>query len=279
MKKIFISLIYFVIPVQLMAQQQSLPFLPVNNEDEFVVIAHRGASSYAPENTHSSFKLAIELGAEMIELDVSLTKDGIPVVIHDETVDRTTVAKGLVSDFTLEELKELDTGAWFKEEFSGEPFPTLAEVLSYTKNRIAVNIEIKSEAVRDSANGGIVEKVLKIVKEFGVEDEVIVSSFDYRVMEHLEELNPEVPKALLYEKRQSGGLTPSELVSKYKVDAFNCSHRELTNEWVQDLNSHKIPFFIYTVNDELLMKEIIQKGAKGIFSDKPDVLKRVVENL
>lgn len=279
MKKILVPFIFLTIPVQLMAQQRSLPFLPLNNEDEFIVIAHRGASSYAPENTHSSFKLAIDMGAEMIELDVSLSKDGVPVVVHDETVDRTTVARGLVSDFTLEELKELETGSWFKEEFSGEPFPTLAEVLSYTKNKIAVNIEIKSEAVTDYANGGIVDKVLQLVKKFEVEDQVIVSSFDYRVMEQLEKLNPEVPKAILYEKSQSGDLTPFDLVSKYKVDAFNCSHRELSDEWIEELNSNQIPFFIYTVNEESLMKEVIQKGAKGIFSDKPDVLKRVVENL
>ncbi len=262
-----------------MAQTYSLPVLPNQNEDGFVVIAHRGASAYAPENTHSAFKLAIEMHAEMIELDISLTKDGVPVVVHDETVDRTTKAVGEVSSFTLKELKKLETGAWFSEKFDGEPFPTLAEVLSYTKDKIAVNIEIKTEAVTDFYEGGIVEKALRIVEEAGVKDQVIFSSFDYRALEHLEKLSPNIPKALLYEKSQSEGLMPSELVSKYKVDAFNCSHRELSDAWISDLNSNHIPFFIYTVNDESLMKKIIQNGARGVFSDKPDVLKRVVENL
>ncbi len=262
-----------------MSQESNLPELPVTNNDSFVVIAHRGASFYAPENTHSAFKLAIEMKAEMIELDLSITKDGVPVVIHDETVDRTTSASGNVGGFTLEELKKLETGSWFSNDFRGEPFPTLAEVLAYTKDKIAVNIEIKTEAVSSEINNGIVEKALRIVKEAGVENQVIFSSFDYRVMEHLEKLNPDMPKAILYEKRQSENLSPSELVEKYKVDAFNCSYRQLSDSWIEDLSSNNIPFFIYTVNDEETMKSIIAKGATGIFSDKPDILKQVVENL
>ncbi|MFV1883584.1 MAG: glycerophosphodiester phosphodiesterase [Balneola sp.] len=262
-----------------MAQEYKLPEIPNDNTDGFLVIAHRGASAYAPENTHSAFKLAIDMEAEMIELDLSISKDGVPVVVHDETVDRTTSASGSVNTFTLEELKELETGSWFDNKFNGEPFPTLAEVLTYTKDKIAVNIEIKTEAVSDEIKGGIVEKALKIVKEAGVEKQVIFSSFDYRVMEHLEKLAPEMPKAILYEKSQSGDLLPSELVKKYKVDAFNCSHRQLGDAWIEDLTSNKIPFFIYTVNDEDLMQSVISKGAKGIFSDKPDVLMKVVENM
>lgn len=259
--------------------QSNLPTLPHSNSDDFVVIAHRGASAYAPENTHSAFKLAIEMQAEMIELDLLLSKDGIPVIIHDENLERTTGMDGKVGDLTLSELQNLETGAWFSNEFSGEPFPTLEEVLNYTKGKIAVNIEIKHESVTDEIKGGIVEKTLELVKNVGVEKEVIFSSFDYRVMEHLNELAPDMPKALLYESDQSGDLSPLQLVRKYKVDAFNCSHKELTEEWISELKANNIPFFIYTVNDEVLMKEIINAGAKGIFSDKPDVLKQVVENL
>lgn len=279
MIRLFSTIAMALISFQIMAQTNSLPVLPNQNEDNFVVIAHRGASSYAPENTHSAFKLAIELNAEMIELDVSLSKDGIPVVVHDETVDRTTNASGLVSSFTLSELKNLETGAWFSEKYKGEPFPTLEEVLSYTKDKIAVNIEIKTEAVTNNPSGGIIEKALRIVKEAGVSDQVLFSSFDYRAMEHLEQLAPEMPKAILYEKSQSGELLPSELVEKYKVDAFNCSHRQLSDKWIEDLKANNIPFFIYTVNEKELMKKIIENGAKGIFSDKPDLLKEVVENL
>lgn len=264
--------------MQSMAQNK-LPVLQNSNGDNFVVIAHRGASFYAPENTHSAFKLAIEMEAEMIELDLLLSKDGVPVVIHDEDLLRTTGFEGKIGDYTLSELKELETGSWFDQKFEGEPFPTLEEVLEYTKGVIAVNIEIKHESVTDKADGGVVDKALELVYNAEMEKEVIFSSFDYRVMEHLNVLAPEIPKALLYEPRQSGDLTPIQLVEKYRVDAFNCSHRQLTEEWVEELNSNNIPFFVYTVNDEELMRQIIKDGAQGIFSDKPDLLKQVVENL
>lgn len=259
--------------------QYEMPTLPTGNDDNFIVIAHRGASAYAPENTHSSFRKAIDLKAEMIELDIVLSKDGVPIIIHDETLDRTTNGVGAPSDYTVEELKKLDVGAWFDEKFKGEPFPTLEELLSYTKDKIAVNIEIKHEAVTGNANGGVVDKTLEVVKKAGVEKQVIFSSFDYRVMEHLEKLAPEMPKAILYEESQSDDLLPSQLVEKYKVDAFNCSPRQLSDAWLQDLKDNQIPFFIYTVNDTNMMKSLIDKGAAGIFSDKPDVLKSVVDNL
>tara|TARA_Y100001935_G_scaffold105768_1_gene87751 strand:+ start:124137 stop:124976 length:840 start_codon:yes stop_codon:yes gene_type:complete len=279
MKSLFSLIIVLIMSFIPHSQGFILPELPTDNGDGFIVIAHRGASAYAPENTLSSFRLAVEMKAEMMELDVSLSKDGIPVVIHDETVNRTTDANGAVSDFTVDELKVLETGAWFSEDFAGEPFPTLKEVLSEVKGEIAVNIEIKSEAVKNTAEGGIVEKCLQIVRTLGIEKNIIFSSFDYRVMDHLNELAPDLPKAILYEESQSGNLLPSELVKKYKVDAFNFSHRQFSQEWEDDLKVHGIPFFIYTVNEEKLMKELIERGATGIFSDKPDVLKSVVENL
>lgn len=279
MKTILVFFFPVILCTQVMAQNTLLPNLPTTNNDGFIVIAHRGASAYAPENTHSAFHLAIKMKAEMIELDVSLSKDGIPVIIHDETVDRTTKGIGLVSDFTLKELNNLETGSWFSSEFEGEKFPTLEEVLSYTKDKIAVNIEIKTESVTDSITNGVVEKCLKIVRDAQVNDQVIFSSFDYRVMEHLEVLDPSIPKAILYEKSQSGELLPSELVAKYKVDAFNFSIKQLNAEWEENLKTNQIPFFIYTVDDEDVMEELIKKGVKGVFSNKPDVLKRVVENL
>ncbi len=279
--RLFFTAVIFVLQLLpgISMAQSNLPTLPYSDGDDFVVIAHRGASSYAPENTHSAFKLAIEMKSEMIELDLLLSKDGVPVIIHDEDLSRTTGFEGNVSDYTLDELRKLETGSWFSDEFAGEPFPTLEEVLVYTKGKIAVNIEIKHESVTDIAEGGIVDKALELVKKAGMQEEVIFSSFDYRVMEHLNVLAPDMPKALLYEERQSGDLSPLDLVQKYNVDAFNCSYRQLTDEWIEELNANNIPFFIYTVNDEELMRKIFQAGAKGIFSDKPDVLMQVVEKL
>ncbi len=109
------------------------------------ILAHRGASAYAPENTMAAFKKAIEMNADGIELDVHLSKDGYIVIIHDERVDRTTDGKGEVKDFSLDELKKLDAGSWFSDEYKGEKIPTLEELLSLIKNtEIYLNIEIKA---------------------------------------------------------------------------------------------------------------------------------------
>ena len=161
----------------------SIPQSPLDNGDGFWVIAHRGVSGSYPENTLSAFQAAIDIRAEMVELDISTSKDGIPVTVHDRTVDRTTDFEGDVQSFSLEELKRMEVGAWFSEEFRGEEFPTLKNSLELMKDKIAVNIEIKTEAVSDETEGGVVDKALQVVKDLDMTSSVIFSSFDYRVME------------------------------------------------------------------------------------------------
>lgn len=263
--------------------QQFMKELPVqlysDDGDGFVVIAHRGASAYHPENTMAAFRAAYEMEAEMIELDITLSKDGIPVVIHDETLDRTTDGTGNVSDYTLEELKALDAGSWFDEEHRGEPIPTLEEVLQFAQGKIALNIEIKSEAVTDQRSGGIEEKAWELVKKYGMEDYVLFSSFNYRAIRHLKDSNVDISAALLYEKSQTEGKSPSQLVVDYEADAFNCSYRQFSRKWAKEAESEGFSVFVYTVNSERRMRKMIERGASGIFSDKPDVLKRTVDKL
>ncbi|MEX2478338.1 MAG: glycerophosphodiester phosphodiesterase [Gracilimonas sp.] len=257
--------------------------LPVSlysdNGDNFVIIAHRGASAYHPENTMSAFRAAYEMGAEMIELDVTLSKDGVPVVIHDETIDRTTNGKGLVSDFTLDELKNLDAGTWFSEKHAGEPIPTLEEVLEFARGKIALNIEIKPEAVTDEVRGGIEEKAWDLVKKYEMEDYVLFSSFNYQAITHLKEINVDIKAALLYEKGQSAKRSPAQLVGEYNADAFNCSYRQFSKKWAEEALEKSFPVFVYTVNSERGMKKMIKRGVRGIFSDKPDLLKEIVDNM
>ena len=227
----------------------------------------------------SAFKAAVDMKADMIELDVLLSKDNIPVVFHDERLDEKTNGSGLVCDHTLSDLKKLDAGSWFDTKFKNERIPTLREVLEFSRNRILVNIEIKPEVVTEKEESGIVELVLNLVEELGMEEVVMISSFDYRVLERLSKRETNIKSALLYERVQSHGREPSRLAKDYNIDAFNCSEHQLIDNWVLQLNNNKIPFFIYTVNDELTMKSLIQVGAKGIFTDKPDVLNKVVEKL
>ena len=252
--------------------EHNLPELYHQTPYDLLVIAHRGASAYYPENTMPSFRGAVELNADMIELDIQLSKDGVPVVFHDAELTDHTNGQGMIADYTLKELKKLDAGSWFDQGFAGTHIPTLEEVLEYAGGKIALNIEIKTEAVTDSVKGGVEEKCLQLVKKYGMEKHVLFSSFDYRAVAHLRELDSDIPVAILYDPSQSNKMMPHQLVKKYQADAFNCSHRQLSRKWVADLQKHDIPTFIYTVNGVRKMKKLIGVGVSGMFTNKPDLL-------
>lgn len=258
-----------------MTNNFQLPSLYNDNSDNFYVIAHRGASAYYPENTMAAFEGAVAMGAEMIEIDVMSSRDGVPVVFHDAMLDDHTNGTGLLRHYTLKQLKKLDAGSWFGKEFEGQQIPTLEEVLAFASGKIALNIEIKSEVVTDEVEGGIVEKSLNLVKEYDMEDHVLFSSFDYRAISQLKALDPDVSAALLYNKRKSDGKLPHQLIGELRADAFNCSYRQLRKKWIDDLQKYNIPHFVYTVNSRRKMKALIKKGVTGIFTNKPDLLKEI----
>src|SRR5438445_3289928 len=145
------------------------------------VVGHRGAMGHCPENTLASFERGLELGADWIEMDVHLSRDGELVVIHDETVDRTTNGSGLVQDHTLVELNELDAGSWFGAAYVGQRIPTLGEVLDWARFRGAVlDIEIKNAPIYYA---GIEEMVVHTLDRYGMTDQAIVISFDHRAVQ------------------------------------------------------------------------------------------------
>ncbi len=247
--------------------------------DEFTAIAHRGASAYYPENTIESFQGAISLGADMIEFDVQLTRDGEVVVFHDEKLMRCTNGKGRIADYTLVGLKKLDAGSWFGKDHQGAKIPTLEEVLSLCRDKIAVNIEIKTEAVDEKIRDGIEEKSLNIVEQTGMREHVVFSSFDPRAIKHLKEIDRAVAAAVLFEKEYYGSKLPSEIIESLGADAFNCSKNELSEKWLADLKLNNIPVNIYTVNDKKNMRHFIELGVSGIFTNKPDILKAVLADI
>ncbi|NGP89331.1 glycerophosphodiester phosphodiesterase [Fodinibius halophilus] len=262
-----------------MAKGPNLPSLYFDDGDDFIVIAHRGASAYYPENTMAAFEGAVAMDAEMIELDVLMSKDGVPVVFHDLALDDHTNGNGYIPQYTVEKLKKLDAGSWFDKKFADQRIPTLEEVLQFASGKIALNIEIKTEAVSDQVEGGVEQKSLELVKQYGMEKHVLFSSFDYRAVEHLKQLDPEVSVALLYNKHQSQRQLPHQQVGKFSADAFNCSFRQFSKKWSRNLKKHGIPHFIYTVNSKRKMKKLIKAGVSGIFTNKPDLLHRVKDNL
>lgn len=162
-----------------------------------LIIAHRGASALAPENTLAAFALALKQGADGIELDVMLTRDKELAVIHDASVDRTTNGNGLVAEMTLADLRKLDAGSKFSPDFAGEPIPTLRQVLELTGSRILVNIELKNYAHPLDA---LTECVIRLVQELGLSQSVLLSSFNRSISA--------VPNALIQTFAEVYSLSP-----------------------------------------------------------------------
>jgi glycerophosphoryl diester phosphodiesterase len=251
--------------------------LQYRHSGDLTIIAHRGASAHYPENTMISFEGAINMGADMVELDVQMTADGEVIVFHDETLNRCTNGRGKIADYSLSDLKKLDAGSWFDGFFQGEKIPTLEEVLRACKNRIAVNIEIKDSAVRNTLEGGIEEKCLELVEKTGISGHVVFSSFSPLALRHIRQIDPKMPIAVLFDRKYYGAKLPSEIVSGLSANAFNCSLRQLNKKWLADLQQQDIPVNVYTVNDEKNMRRLLDVGINGIFTNHVDVLKKIRE--
>ncbi len=243
------------------------------------VIAHRGASSYFPENTMIAFEKALEMKAHMIELDISFTKDKVPVVIHDDTVDRTTDGKGKVCDLSYAEIRRLDAGKWKNKKFKGEKISSLEEVLEMCSNVMPLNVEIKTESVSEILEGGIEETALNLVNKYNMNHNVIFSSFDPRALINIRKLNQNMPTACLYYKPVLGEKNPSEIINFLKCNSFNCSIKEINAEWLNNCRENKIGVNVYTVDNRWKMKKLFQAGVNGIFSNKPDLLLKIFEEL
>ena len=158
---------------------------------DFMCIAHRGASSYAPENTLAAFDLALHMGIGHIELDVHCTSDGYVVVIHDDTVDRTTPGTGPVAHHTLAELRCLDAGAWFDAEFAGQRVPTLVEILARYGGRLHVHTEIKGRTVH------LVQRTVDLVRHYDMTAQVTMTSFQQLRLQEVRRYAPELPTGWL----------------------------------------------------------------------------------
>ena len=232
------------------------------------VIAHRGFSGAAPENTLAAVRAAIEVGADMVEIDVTLSADDHIVVIHDETLTRTTNGSGEVSELTLAELKQLDAGAWFDLEFAGEHIPTLDELLAEVEGRILLNVEIKSEAVAR----GVVAKVACLIRERGMIDQVVVSSFSPTALDQMHQVAPEIRTAVLYNTEFHEGQDAVEIVTGLGASVFNIKRQRLTKKMLHRCREHDIPIGIYTVNEPRRMRRLVRRGINAIFTDRPDLL-------
>jgi len=232
------------------------------------IAAHRGASSLAPENTISAFKKAAEIGCEWIEIDVQLTQDNVPVVIHDQTVNRCTNGTGIVAETNLKELKVLDAGLWFNESFRGETIPTLEETLQLANtHNLHINIELKIYPGDDVIL--LCDKVNQVINSATLPlSSILFSSFDISAIKYLHRTQPNVKRGQLWEK------IPHDAVSHLKeIDAFSahCDYRYLEEEQAKKIKQENYKICCYTANIPAHVEPHKSWGVDMVFSDMPQI--------
>jgi glycerophosphoryl diester phosphodiesterase len=236
-----------------------------NQLNKPTIFAHRGASAYAPENTIAAFELAVHQGADAIELDAKLSYDQHVVVIHDQSVDRTTNGKGQVSDLTLSALKELDAGIKFDESFSGEKIPTLNDVLEAIGTKTFINIEITNYS---SPWDHLPEKIAETVKYYNLTNRIICSSFNPIALRNFRRLLPDVPLGFLSTPGLSGVV--SRLASRWmSIQALHPAVQDTNQTLINKYHDHGLRVHAYTVNDLDKMKQLVQWEIDGFFTDDP----------
>lgn len=245
------------------------------------IIAHRGAPIIAPENTLISFRKAVKLGATMIELDVHQTADSQLVVLHDETVHRTTNGRGKVGTLTADQIRALDAGSWFSSDFAGERVPFLAEVLDQFPDSIMLLVEIKYGS---KVYLGIEQRVVNLIRSRYAERRVILKSFEDYVIETLAHIAPEIPRLKIFvwqipyvgitiERGIGFGSvlnTPAEYLQVFRTG--------MSESFLRRAQEKGYKVFVWGVHTEERMREYIEMGVDGIETDYPDVLLRVLSD-
>src|SRR5205823_3099060 len=228
-----------------------------------LVIAHRGASGNAPENTLAAFRKAVALGATFIETDLQLSRDAHFVAIHDTTVDRTTNGQGAVHDMTLADLRRLDAGSWFGSEFAGERIPTLEEILEFSrKNDVVFYLEIKP-----GGSWGGEHALIGAMRESGEIPRVVVISFDAAIVLNLRKIEPTLMTGLLYD-----GQIENPLDMAVEIGARQLAVRGdlVTPSLLAEARKKDLQVVCWTINQPEHMRLLIEAGVQGIMSDYPD---------
>jgi glycerophosphoryl diester phosphodiesterase len=267
--------------------------------DRVLNIAHRGASSLAPENTLSAARKGLEVGADMWELDVQLTADGELIVIHDSTLKRTSNVEDVfphrrpwqVHDFTLDEIGKLDFGSWFmgqdpfdqiaagvvtEEEiksYVGEPAPTLEQALLFTReHNWLVNLEIK-DLGNKPGNNLIVDRVIALVEKLNMVDMVLVSSFNHKYLAQIAASYAHVVTGVLHTKPHA---RPASLLRRLGARAYHPRKVFIRLADIAGLKRQGFQVHVRTINDRKTMERLVRAGVSGIFTDFPQVLASVI---
>ncbi|MGM0777785.1 MAG: glycerophosphodiester phosphodiesterase [Bacillota bacterium] len=245
---------------------------------DIVNVSHRGASAYAPEHTIAAYEMGEKMHGDYIEFDLQMTKDGHLIAMHDVTLDRTTDGTGSVKDYTLNEIKQLDAGSWFNEkypyaskaEYEGLKVPTLEEVFKKFGKNNSYYIETKSPDVYP----GMEKELLRLVEKYKInKDKLLVQSFSPQSLKVMNELDPTIKLVQLISYKAIAEITDAEIreIKQYAM-GIGPNHTYLNEEYVQKVVNSGLELHPYTVNDKERMKQLINWGVTGMFTNHPDLL-------
>lgn len=252
--------------------------------DKIYTIAHRGASGYAPENTIPAFEQALDMKSDYIELDIQLTKDLVPVVIHDGTVNRTTNGKGYVKDYTLEQLMTLDAGSWFNEKYpmfareiyAGLRIPTLDQVFERFGKEVAYMIEIKDPNLNSNIESVLNEHILK----YDLTDYVSIHSFSEASLRRFHAINASIPLYQIVWYDFSVYKISESYINRLKTYAVGISpnFQKINAGYVAQVKNSGLKIFPYTVNYQVNMDKAVLWGVDGVHTNFPDRFSEVIKN-
>lgn len=233
------------------------------------IFAHRGYSGKYPENTMIAFKKALECGVDGIELDVQLTKDGEVVIIHDETIDRTTTGKGFVVDYTYEELERFDASFKFKD-LGFNKIPTLREYFQLVKDYdIVTNVELKT-GINEYL--GIEEKVWELIKEYNLEEKVIISSFNHFSVMRMKDIAPQLKYGFLSE---DWIIDAGKYTHSHGVQCYHPRFNNLVPDVIKELKKYNLEINTWTVNLEEDMKYLYSNNIDVIITNYPELAQEI----
>jgi glycerophosphoryl diester phosphodiesterase len=236
------------------------------NLDRFFRCAHRGASGHAPENTFAAFRLALEMGAEMCELDVQQTADGCLIVMHDDTLERTTNGDGNLWERTLAELQRYDAGLWYDKKFSGEAPPALEQVVAFARGKMKLNIEVKIHGhERD-----LPVLVVDTIRREKFIDECVVTSFDWKTVDEIKKLAPELKAGYIF-----GWKEFSPEVFDAPVELLSAHYSLVDAEFLERAHTAGKKVHVWTVNYKWMMRRLYKRGVDGIITNYPERLREM----
>jgi glycerophosphoryl diester phosphodiesterase len=214
------------------------------------------------------------MGADAVELDVDLTKDGVPIVIHDDTVDRTTNGHGATANLTINEIRTLDAGSWKSPKYAGEKIPTLAEVFESIAHKVWINIELKKPSLK---NTGLEIKVAQLIQKMNLQQRVIISSFNPFAIRQIKQLDPSLPIALLTSRHDPIYLREAWLAPLLNLAAHHPQYMQLKSKGLKHYQRGGKRVNVWTVDDPPEMKLFAIQGVDGIITNVPEVAKKTLQ--